>query len=198
MGTYCAPSTELAALPPPGHLFSPLPPKAWIVALPSHIKKLRFVAELGFKPREPFCYEAKGSRERQFKNGPEGRERPGRGDGGLLSGPHPLAVQQALGGGGDTGGHFAGAQRLALPWRQPSLTTPPTPTPASQKGLSLWLLTPHLQLGRTSPSRSFSLAITLAVEQTLIVISLPKIAAPLESRRDGNYHSSLSGDFLQK
>lgn len=49
LGTYCVPSSGLAALHPPGYLFSHLR-KAWLIVLISHIKKLRFVAELGLKP----------------------------------------------------------------------------------------------------------------------------------------------------
>lgn len=44
-------------------------------------------------------------------------------------------------------------------------------------------MTPNLQLGRINPQRPFSLMHTLGVEQTLLVISLLKIAAFREQRQ---------------
>lgn len=70
---------------------------------------------------------------------------------------------------------------LRVSWCPAMPATPPPPDVTEAPTAAA--MTPSLQLGRINPQRPFSLMHTLGVEQTLLVISLLKIAAFREQRQ---------------
>lgn len=76
---------------------------------------------------------------------------------------------------------FVGPKNLNMLWVS-CHACHPTP-PDVKEAPTAAAVTPNLQLGRINPQRPFSLMHTLGVEQTLLVISLLKIAAFREQRQ---------------